>query len=115
MGNARAQEPSKGEYLARAGNCVVCHTVPDGKPFAGGLKMDTPLGAIYTTNITPDRDTGIGTYTLADFDRAVRQGIAKNGHRLYPAMPYLSYAKITGRYGIALSVLHAHGGAGEST
>ena len=85
----------RGEYLARAGDCIACHSVPGGKPFAGGLKMGTPLGAIYSTNITPDPDTGIGAYTLQDFDRAVRQGIAKDGHRLYPAMPYPSYAKIT--------------------
>jgi mono/diheme cytochrome c family protein len=84
-----------GEYLARAGDCVACHSVPGGKAFAGGLKMGSPLGAIYSTNITPDPETGIGTYSLEDFDRAVRQGVAKDGHRLYPAMPYPSYAKIT--------------------
>jgi mono/diheme cytochrome c family protein len=86
---------SRGEYLARAGDCIACHSVPGGKAFAGGLKMGTPLGAIYSTNITPDPETGIGTYSLADFDNAVRHGIAKDGHRLYPAMPYPSYAKIT--------------------
>jgi mono/diheme cytochrome c family protein len=69
--------------------------VPGGKAFAGGLKMGTPLGAIYSTNITPDPDNGIGNYTFEDFDRAVRKGVAKDGHRLYPAMPYPSYAKIT--------------------
>jgi mono/diheme cytochrome c family protein len=99
-GPARADEnitppASPGEYLARAGDCVACHSVPGGKAFAGGLKMGTPLGAIYSTNITPDRETGIGSYSLADFDRAVRRGIAKDGHRLYPAMPYPSYAKLT--------------------
>jgi alcohol dehydrogenase (quinone), cytochrome c subunit len=83
------------EYLARAGDCVACHSIPGGKAFAGGLKMGTPLGAIYSTNITPDPETGIGRYSLADFDRAVRQGIAKDGHRLYPAMPYPSYVKLT--------------------
>jgi alcohol dehydrogenase (quinone), cytochrome c subunit len=92
---ARTDEFPSGEYLARAGNCVVCHTASDGKPFAGGLPMATPVGIIYTTNITPDRESGIGTYTIQDFDRAVRKGIAKDGHRLYPAMPYPSYAKIT--------------------
>jgi mono/diheme cytochrome c family protein len=84
-----------GEYLARAGNCVACHSVPNAKAFTGGLKMMTPLGAIYTTNITPDPETGIGNYTLEDFDKAVRLGVAKDGHRLYPAMPYPSYAKLT--------------------
>ena len=86
---------SGGEYLARAGDCVACHSIPGGKAFAGGLKMGTPLGAIYSTNITPDPETGIGRYSLADFDRALRQGIAKDGHRLYPAMPYPSYVKLT--------------------
>jgi mono/diheme cytochrome c family protein len=86
---------SQGEYLARAGDCVACHSVPGGKAFAGGLKMGSPLGAIYSTNITPDPETGIGTYSLEDFDRAVRRGVAKDGHRLYPAMPYPSYAKLS--------------------
>jgi mono/diheme cytochrome c family protein len=86
---------SKGEYLARAGDCVSCHSAKGGKAFAGGLKMGTPMGAIYTTNITPDPETGIGNYSLADFDRAVRSGVAKDGHHLYPAMPYPSYAKMT--------------------
>jgi alcohol dehydrogenase (quinone), cytochrome c subunit len=100
VGTPRADENTsppgnQGEYLARAGDCVSCHSVPGGKAFAGGLKMGTPLGAIYSTNITPDPETGIGGYSLADFDRAVRQGIAKDGHRLYPAMPYPSYAKLT--------------------
>jgi mono/diheme cytochrome c family protein len=83
------------EYVARAADCVACHSVPGGKAFAGGLKMGTPLGAIYSTNITPDPETGIGRYSLADFDLAVRQGIARDGHRLYPAMPYPSYVKLT--------------------
>ena len=90
-----APPASKGEYVARAGDCISCHSVPGGKAFAGGLKMGTPLGAIYTTNITPDPDTGIGNYSFDDFDRAVRFGVAKDGHHLYPAMPYPSYVKIT--------------------
>ena len=93
--NSRSAQPASGEYLARAGDCIACHSVPGGKAFAGGLKMGTPLGAIYSTNITPDKDTGIGNYSFEDFDRAVRRGVAKDGHRLYPAMPYPSYAKIT--------------------
>ena len=84
-----------GEYLARAGDCVSCHSAPGGKAFAGGLKMGSPLGAIYSTNITPDPETGIGGYSLEDFGRALRQGVAKDGHHLYPAMPYPSYAKLT--------------------
>ncbi|MFT4510078.1 c-type cytochrome [Caballeronia sp. 15711] len=83
-----------GAYLAKAGDCIACHSVPGGAPFAGGLKMNTPMGAIYTTNITPDPDTGIGRYSDADFARALREGVAKNGHNLYPAMPYPSYAKL---------------------
>jgi len=90
-----APAASKGEYVARAGDCNACHSVPGGKAFAGGLKMGTPLGNIYSTNITPDPDTGIGNYSFEDFDRAVRRGVAKDGHHLYPAMPYPSYAKIT--------------------
>jgi mono/diheme cytochrome c family protein len=83
------------EYSARVADCVACHSIPGGKGFAGGLKMGTPVGAIYSTNITPDPESGIGSYSLADFDLAVRHGIAKDGHRLYPAMPYPSYAKLT--------------------
>lgn len=85
----------RGEYLARAGDCIACHTAKDGKPFAGGLKFDTPIGAIYSTNITPDPDTGLGKWTFEDFDRAVRGGVRKNGDTLYPAMPYPSYANLT--------------------
>jgi alcohol dehydrogenase (quinone), cytochrome c subunit len=87
---------ARGEYLARAANCVSCHSTPDGEPFAGGLKMAVPyLGAIYATNITPDKEHGIGNYTFEDFEGAMRRGVAKDGHMLYPAMPYPSYAKIT--------------------
>jgi mono/diheme cytochrome c family protein len=92
---AGATIADKGEYLARAGDCVACHSAKGGKAFAGGLRMGTPMGAIYSTNITPDPETGIGNYTLEEFDRAVRSGVAKDGHRLYPAMPYPSYAKIS--------------------
>ncbi len=83
------------EYVARAADCVACHSIPGGKAFAGGLKMGTPLGAIFSTNITPDPETGIGRYSLADFDLAVRQGIARDGRHLYPAMPYPSYVKLS--------------------
>ena len=95
--SAHGQEAaSQGEYLARVANCVACHSVAGGEPFAGGLKMAVPkVGTIYTTNITPDAETGIGSYTFEDFDAAMRQGIAKDGHYLYPAMPYPSYAKLS--------------------
>lgn len=97
-GGAGAASPpeliARGEYLARAGNCVSCHSTPEGAPFSGGLKMAVPfLGAIYTTNITPDKEHGIGNYTFEDFEGAMRRGVAKDGHMLYPAMPYPSYAK----------------------
>lgn len=84
----------QGEYLSRAGDCIACHTAKGGKPYAGGLGIDSPLGVIYSTNITPDKDTGIGNYSYEDFDRALRRGVARDGHSLYPAMPYTSYAYI---------------------
>jgi len=89
-----AQEISRGEYLAHAADCVACHTVPGGGAFAGGRGMGTPLGTVYTTNVTPDPETGIGQYSLQDFDRALRRGVARDGHYLYPSMPYPSYAKL---------------------
>jgi mono/diheme cytochrome c family protein len=85
----------RGRYLALAADCAACHTAPGGKPFAGGLALDSPLGAIYSTNITPDPATGVGKFTLDDFDRAVRHGIDNEGTTLYPAMPYPSYAYMT--------------------
>lgn len=90
--NERVQ---RGEMVARQADCVACHSLPNQKPFAGGLEMGTPLGSIFATNITPDQETGIGNYSLADFDRAVRHGVAPDGRRLYPAMPYPSYVKLT--------------------
>jgi len=88
----RHDKEDRGEYLARVGDCVSCHTAP-GKPnYGGGLAINSPFGAIYSTNITPDRDYGIGAYSLDDFKRAVRQGVAKDGHHLYPAMPYVSFS-----------------------
>ena len=90
-----AEEVSRGEYLARAGNCAACHTAHGGQDFAGGLKMATPLGVIEATNITPDPETGIGAYSLQDFDLAMRQGVAPGRRYLYPAMPYPSYARIS--------------------
>ncbi|MEO6676018.1 MAG: cytochrome c [Pseudomonas sp.] len=98
----------QGEYLARAGDCVACHTAKDGKPFAGGLPMETPIGTIYSTNITPDK-TGLGEYSFEDFDKAVRHGVAKNGSTLYPAMPYPSYASVTEPDMQALYAYFMHG------
>jgi mono/diheme cytochrome c family protein len=93
---AAAAGLSHGEYVARLGNCVACHSIPEGEPLAGGLKMNVPmLGNIYTTNITPDAATGIGDYSFEDFDSAMRFGVKKDGSRMYPAMPYPSYAKMS--------------------
>ena len=85
----------RGEYLARVGDCVACHTAPGGKPFAGGLAMASPIGTMYSSNITPDAKTGIGSYTFEDFDQAVRHGYAKDKGSLYPAMPFPSYARVS--------------------
>jgi mono/diheme cytochrome c family protein len=85
----------RGEYVARAADCNSCHTAPGGKPFAGGYALQSAFGTIYGTNITPDAKTGIGTWTKADFERALRRGIRKDGDYLYPAMPYTSYTKMT--------------------
>ncbi|WP_080707973.1 c-type cytochrome [Bordetella bronchiseptica] len=85
----------RGRLVAAAGDCVVCHTAPGGAPNAGGLALDTPFGAIYTTNITPDVATGIGQWSYAAFERAMRQGIHRDGRQLYPAFPYTSFAKLS--------------------
>ena len=84
-----------GEYVARAADCMSCHTASPDRPFAGGYPVKSPLGIIYGPNITPDADTGIGSWTQADFERALRQGIRKDGAYLYPAMPYGSYTKMS--------------------
>ncbi len=95
LAGGSAHAMSAGEYVAKAGDCTACHSVPGGKALAGGMKFPTPVGDIYATNITPDKQHGIGNYSFDEFDRALRQGIAKDGHRLYPAMPYTSYAKMS--------------------
>ncbi len=81
----------KGEYIARTADCVACHTTLGGKDYAGGLAMLTPLGAIYSTNITPDKVTGIGNYSFDDFANAIKHGVRPDNRALYPAMPYPSY------------------------
>jgi fructose 5-dehydrogenase cytochrome subunit len=86
---------NRGEYLATAADCGACHTAPRGKPFAGGLPIPTPLGIIYSSNITPSADFGIGRYAEEEFSRALRRGVRRDGANLYPAMPYTSYAKFT--------------------
>ncbi|HEV8108171.1 MAG TPA: cytochrome c [Burkholderiales bacterium] len=86
---------ARGEYLARAGDCVACHTEPTGKPFAGGRAMPTPFGNIYVPNITPEDETGIGLWSADDFYRAMHTGVTRNGTLMYPAMPFASYTKVT--------------------
>jgi alcohol dehydrogenase (quinone), cytochrome c subunit len=81
---------ARGAYLARLGDCAACHSIPGKPAYSGGLRMGIPIGAIYTSNITPDSANGIGRMTLDDFDRALRFGVAE-GHSLYPAMPFTSY------------------------
>ncbi|PHI28065.1 cytochrome c [Budvicia aquatica] len=98
----------QGEYLARAGDCVACHTASGGQPFAGGLPIESPIGTIFSTNITPDKSTGIGDYSFTDFDNAVRHGIGKDS-TLYPAMPYPSYARVTDADMQALYAYFMHG------
>ena len=102
-----------GAYIARTGDCVACHSVPGGKPFAGGLAMQTPVGTIYSSNITPDRKTGIGA-CYADFKNAVQHGIRKDGTPLYPAMPYPSYAIMPDADLRALRLFHGQRGAGRA-
>jgi mono/diheme cytochrome c family protein len=85
----------RGEYLARVGDCASCHTADESRPFAGGVPISTPFGTIYTPNITPDPDTGIGRWTDAEFVRAMHEGIGKRGEYLYPAFPYTEYTRVT--------------------
>jgi mono/diheme cytochrome c family protein len=85
----------QGRYLAAAGNCVSCHTRPGGAPFSGGLPFVTPLGTIYSTNITPDTPTGIGSWSAADLRRAMQRGEARDGAHLFPAFPYTSFTKVS--------------------
>lgn len=92
---AGADPLTKGRYLTEAADCAACHTAKGGRPFAGGRPFKLPFGTIYTPNITPDRDTGIGAWTDAEFLRAVHKGIGRDGERLYPAFPYASYTLLT--------------------
>ena len=85
----------RGRYLSVLGDCAGCHTAPGGAPFAGGLTLDTPFGKLLAPNITPDRETGIGNLTDDEFVSALHEGRSHNGRRLYPAMPYPAYTKMT--------------------
>jgi mono/diheme cytochrome c family protein len=85
----------RGEYLARAGNCMSCHTARGGAAYAGGRAIDTPFGAVYTSNLTPDEKTGLGSWSSGHFWRALHNGRSRSGRLLYPAFPYASYTRIT--------------------
>jgi len=93
--NQAFEKIERGRYLAVLGDCVGCHTAPGGKPFAGGAALETPFGALVGPNITPDVATGIGAWSESDLWRAMHEGIARTGARLYPAMPYPAYTKVT--------------------
>lgn len=86
---------AEGAKLAAMGNCVECHTAPQGKPFAGGYALETPFGTIFGSNLTPDQITGIGSWSEAAFQRAMQKGIARDGTYLYPAFPYTHFTKVT--------------------
>ena len=86
---------AQGEYLTRVGNCMACHTVQGGAPFAGGRGIETPFGVVYSSNLTPDKATGLGAWTSAEFWRAMHNGRSKDGRLLYPAFPYTSYTHVT--------------------
>jgi mono/diheme cytochrome c family protein len=92
----------RGEYLTRAADCVVCHTAPGGLPFAGGRGFVLPFGTMYSTNITPDLETGIGSDTDGDFLNALHKGLGRHGSRLYPAMPYASYTYMSDADALAI-------------
>ncbi|MDR2299615.1 MAG: cytochrome c [Comamonas sp.] len=84
-------EPGRGEYVMRAGDCMACHTAKDGAPMSGGRGIESPMGTIWSSNITPDKETGIGNWTLDQFRAAMVDGIGGHGQQLYPAMPYENY------------------------
>ncbi len=86
---------TEGARLVALGNCADCHTAPGGRPYAGGVAIQTPYGHLFSTNITPDTATGIGAWSLAAFTRAMRTGISRDGHHLYPAFPYPHYAALS--------------------
>jgi mono/diheme cytochrome c family protein len=89
------EDIARGKALTEAGDCASCHTADTAKPFAGGKRIDTPYGGIYSPNLTPDRDTGIGAWSDDDFYRALRFGEARDGSRYYPAFPYPNFTKLT--------------------
>ena len=100
---ANADLIKRGEYLAHAADCVACHTAPGAAPYAGGFAFNLPvIGTIYSTNITPDKETGIGNYTDQQFLDALHKGVRADGQNLYPAMSYTSYAYMTDADALAI-------------
>jgi mono/diheme cytochrome c family protein len=89
-----AETVARGKALTEAADCGSCHTADPSKPFAGGKRIDTPFGGIYSPNLTPDRDTGIGAWSDGEFHRALRYGVAPDGSRYYPAFPYPNFTKM---------------------
>lgn len=90
-----AETIERGRLVAAAGDCAACHTAEGGRENAGGHAFETPFGILYSTNLTPDEETGIGRWSYAAFERAMRQGISRDGKHLYPAFPYTAFAKIS--------------------
>jgi mono/diheme cytochrome c family protein len=117
---AQASLVERGAYLAKAADCMVCHTAAGGKEYAGGLGFKLPFGMLYSTNITPDKETGIGNYSDEDFLNALHRGIRRDGARLYPAMPYTSYTYISDADALAIkaylfSLAPVHAAVPENT
>jgi mono/diheme cytochrome c family protein len=100
--SAQGDAVARGEYLTRAGGCFSCHTAASGQPLAGGRALATPFGTFYSPNITPDRQTGIGAWTDAQFLRALRQGIRPDGSYFFPVFPYTSFTNITDADALAI-------------
>ncbi len=90
-----AAQIERGRQLAALGNCAGCHTAEQGLPHAGGRPIETPFGTVYTTNLTPDPETGLGRWSFQAFARAMREGVSRDGHRLYPAFPYTAFAGLS--------------------
>lgn len=89
------EQIERGRYLTVLGDCAACHTAPGGKPFAGGVPIETPFGKLVGANITPDVETGIGKYSEQDFQRVMSEGLGKGGYHLYGAMPFTAYTKVS--------------------
>ena len=105
IGVFSAETLARGRLVAAAGNCEGCHTIADGPAYAGGRGIHTPYGVVYATNITPDVETGIGAWSYPAFERAMREGVSRDGHHLYPAFPYTAFARMTDA---DMQALYAH-------